>query len=224
MHVLSASPTSSVRLGARAALPVAVIVAIFGASFGVLARTAGFAPVAAVAMSATTFAGSAQFAAVSVLADGGSLAAAVTAALLLNARYGPLGIAVAPAISGSALRRLLAAQLVVDESWALATEPGGRTDFRRLAGAGLTIYVGWVLGTLAGALLGTAVADPAALGLDAAFPALFLGLLAPRLAAGTARWVALGGALIATALTPVLPPGLPIVLASVAAFTGVTRQ
>lgn len=221
MHVLSASPTSSVRLGARAALPVAVIVAIFGASFGVLARTAGFAPVAAVAMSATTFAGSAQFAAVSVLADGGSLAAAVTAALLLNARYGPLGIAVAPAITGSPLRRLLAAQLVVDESWALATLPGGRTDFRRLAGAGLTLYAGWVLGTLAGALAGSAVADPAALGLDAAFPALFLGLLAPRLASAPARRAALLGAVVAFALTPLLPPGLPIVLAALAAFAGV---
>jgi hypothetical protein len=134
-------------------------------------------PLATVVMSATTFAGSAQFAAASILGAGGGIAAAVTAAVLLNARYGPISISVAPLFRGSSLRRLLEAQLIVDESWAVARRPDGRFERAVLIGAGLVLYVAWVGGTAVGALAGEALADPESLGLDAAFPALFLALL-----------------------------------------------
>ncbi len=215
-----AAPNDSFRSGARDALPITLLVTVFGASFGVLAPSAGLSPLAALAMSATTFAGSAQFAVVSILADGGGLLAAVSAALLLNARYGPIGATVAPALRGSPLRRLAFAQLVVDESWALAAAPGGRIAAHRLAGAGLMLYGGWLAGTAAGVTLGRTLADPAALGLDAAFPALFLGLLAPRLSTARGRAAALAGLTIALLLVPWTPAGVPIVAASAGALAG----
>jgi 4-azaleucine resistance transporter AzlC len=195
----------------------------FGISFGVLARAVGFGWLAPIVMSATTFAGSAQFAAVSVLGDGGTVAAAVAAALLLNARYAPIGITVAPFVTGTAWSRFLHAQLVVDESWAIAAEGEGRFNTRVLIGAGLLLYVTWVGGTAIGAIVGTAFGDPATLGLDAAFAALFLGLLVPL--AGDRKHVAaaLLGAAIALALTPITPAGVPIIAASAACLLGLKR-
>lgn len=195
----------------------------FGISFGVLARAVGFGWLAPIVMSATTFAGSAQFAAVSVLGEGGTVAAAVAAALLLNARYVPIGITVAPFVTGSAWSRFLHAQLVVDESWAIAAEGEGRFNTRVLIGAGLLLYVTWVGGTTIGAVAGTAFGDPTSLGLDAAFAALFLGLLVPL--AGDRKHVAaaLLGAAIALALTPITPAGVPIIAASAACLLGLKR-
>jgi predicted branched-subunit amino acid permease len=173
-------------------------------------------------MSATTFAGSAQFAAVTVMADG-SVAAAVTAAILLNARYIPMGIASAPAIGGPWWRRLLAAQLVVDESWAIANRGDGTFDRRRLIGAGLVLYVAWVVSTGLGALGAALVGDPRRLGLDAAFPALFLALVWPYLRDRRTVAVAAVGAAIALGTSLIAPPGVPIVAASLAALVGVRR-
>jgi 4-azaleucine resistance transporter AzlC len=211
------------RHGARAAAPLAVAVGGFGISFGVLARSVGFGWLAPVVMSATTFAGSAQFAAVSILGDGGSIGAAITAALLLNARYGPIGVSVAPYLTGSLWSRLVRAQLVVDESWAIAAEGDGRFDRRVLIGAGVVLYASWVLGTAIGAIAGEALGDPATLGLDAAFPALFLALLVPQLRGRTPLAAALLGAAIALALTPITPAGIPIIAASAACLLGLRR-
>jgi len=214
---------SGYRDGARAMAPLTVAIVAFGISFGVLARSVGFSWPAAVAMSATTFAGSAQFAAASILGDGGTIAAAIGAALLLNARYGPIGVSVAPWLTGSTLSRFLHAQLTVDESWAIAAEGGGRFDPRKLVGAGLLLYVCWVGGTAIGAIGGRSFGDPGSLGLDAAFGALFLGLLIP-LAKGRRRTqAALLGATIALALTPIAPAGVPIIAASGACLLGVRR-
>ncbi|HWO69400.1 MAG TPA: AzlC family ABC transporter permease [Actinomycetota bacterium] len=210
--------------GARAALPYAVAVFAFGISFGLLARAAGFDAVAAVAMSATTFAGSAQFAAAGVLGAGGTLGAAAAAAILLNARYGPMAAAAAPWFRGPAWRRFLEAQLLVDESWAISARAAGRFDLPALLGSGIVLYAAWVGGTAAGALGAGIIGDPSALGLDAAFPALFLGLLAPRLRATHARMAAALGAGIALALTPFAPPGLPIVASASACLIGLRRQ
>ncbi len=124
------------RDGVRATLPLAVAVFGFGVSFGVLARAAGMGSVAPIVMSATTFAGSAQFAATSVLNAGGSVATAVVAAVLLNARYAPIGVSVAPSLRGPWWSRFLHGQLVVDESWAIASEGGGRYNMRVLLGRG----------------------------------------------------------------------------------------
>src|SRR5918996_254028 len=106
--------------GARAAAPIAIAAATFGASFGILARDAGMGVAAPIAMSVTTFAGSAQFAVASVLESGGAVAAAIAAAVLLNLRYLAVGMSVAPSLEGGKLRRLAEAQPAVDESWAIS--------------------------------------------------------------------------------------------------------
>ena len=215
-------PRGRVIDGIRAGAPIGVAAVVFGISFGVLARSAGMGSVAPVVMSATTFGGSAQFAVASILGAGGGMAAAVLAAVLLNARYGPMCLAAAPSLRGGRLRRALEAQLVVDESWAIAKRRRGRFDGRVLVGVGLTLYVGWVGGTVVGAVAGKALGDPEALGLDAAFPALFLALLADQLGARRAPVAALVGAGLALALTPLTPPGVPVLAATLAVLVGLS--
>jgi 4-azaleucine resistance transporter AzlC len=218
------SLVSRYRDGVRAALAVAATVWFFGASFGLVARAAGMGTVAPLVMSATTFAGSAQFAVSSILGAGGGAAAAIAAAVLLNARYAPISISVASLFRGRLLRRLLESQLIVDESWALASRGGGRFDRRILLGAGLLLYISWVSGTAVGALAGDALGDPKDLGLDGAFPALFLALLAPQLRAPRATAAAAAGAVIALVLIPVTPAGTPIIAASAACLLGLRRN
>jgi 4-azaleucine resistance transporter AzlC len=215
---------SRYRDGARAALAVAATVWFFGASFGLVARAAGMGVLAPLVMSATTFAGSAQFAVSSILGAGGGAAAAIAAAVLLNARYAPISISVAPFFHGPRLRRLVESQLIVDESWALASRGAGRFDRRILLGAGLLLYVSWLSGTAVGVLAGDALGDPRDLGLDGAFPALFLALLAPQLRAPRAAIAAATGAAIALVLIPVTPAGTPIVAASAACLLGLRRR
>jgi 4-azaleucine resistance transporter AzlC len=215
-----AGPERTHRDGIRASLPLAIAVFGFGLSFGVLARASGMGPVAPVVMSAVTFAGSAQFAAIQVLGVGGTVAAAVTAAVLLNARYGPIGVSVAPYLTGSWWSRFVHAQLVVDESWAIAAEGDGRFNRRVLLGSGVVLYVAWVGGTILGVIFGDVIGDPTRWGLDAAFPALFLALLIPQLRTRDARVVAVLGAAIALALTPFTPAGVPIIAASAACLLG----
>jgi 4-azaleucine resistance transporter AzlC len=214
---------SSLRAGALAAAPLAVAFAGFGVTFGSLARAAGIGPAAAIMLSATTFAGSAQFAAVSVLGAGGSVAAAVVAAVLLNARYLPIGLSVAPALGGAWWRRLLIGQLVVDESWAIANRGRGSLDPERLIGAGIVLYLAWVGSTAVGTLAASALTDPKALGLDAAFPALFLALLWPQLRQRRAAAAAALGAGIALVTLPLAPAGVPIIAAAAACLLGVRR-
>jgi 4-azaleucine resistance transporter AzlC len=208
--------TRAVLAGMRSVAPIAIAVVAFGASFGILARDAGMGVAAPIVMSVTTFAGSAQFAVASVLDSGGAVAAAIAAAVLLNLRYLAIGMSVAPSLRGGPLRRLAEAQLSVDESWAVA-QRDGRVDRDRLVGAGVVLMVAWCAGTVAGVLGGSALGDPADYGLDAMFPALFLALLVGQLDGPRARVAALAGALIALALTPVVPPGLPIVAAAAGA-------
>lgn len=214
---------SRLRDGARAIAPLSVAAVAFAVSFGVLADAAGMGAVAPIVMSATTFAGSAQFAAASILDDGGGVAAAVTAAVLLNARYAPISISVAPGFRGSLPRRLLESQLIVDESWAISHRGGGRFDHPVLLGAGLLLYPCWVGGTVVGAVGGELIGDPNELGLDAAFPALFLALLYPMLRTRRTVAAAVGGAALALTLTPLAPPGVPIVAAAVVCLAGLTR-
>jgi 4-azaleucine resistance transporter AzlC len=211
------------RRGARIAAPLFPAAFALGASFGVLARTAHLHPVAAIVMSATTFAGSAQVATASVLAAGGSVAAAVVAALLLNARYAPIGISIAQSFRGSVLKRFAQAQLVVDESWALAGGGTPRFDKRVLLGVGTMIWFAWVGGTAVGAFLGRVIHDTSAFGLDGAFAALFAALLAAQVRDRRRVAAAAGGALIALALIPFTPPGVPIIAATAAVLVGWRR-
>jgi branched chain amino acid efflux pump len=211
------TPAAGVVPGMRAVAPIAIAAAAFGVSFGILARDAGMGVAAPIVMSFTTFAGSAQFAVASVLDSGGAVAAAIAAAVMLNLRYLAIGMSVAPSLRGPAFRRLAEAQLAVDESWAVSQREG-RVDRDRLVGAGLVLMVAWCGGTVAGVFGGGALGDPSDYGLDAMFPALFLALLVGQLTSPRARIAAISGGLIALALTPLVPPGLPLVAAATGAI------
>jgi 4-azaleucine resistance transporter AzlC len=217
------APGLDSRGGLRSAATIAATVWFFGASFGLVARAAGMGSWAPLVMSATTFAGSAQFAVTSILGASASTAAAIAAAVLLNARYAPISISVASLFHGPRLRRLVESQLIVDESWALASRGDGHFDRRILLGAGLLLYAAWVSGTAVGVLAGDALGDPKDLGLDGAFPALFLALLVPQLRSSRAAVASLAGGGIALALIPVTPAGVPIVAAAAACLIGLGR-
>lgn len=198
-----------------------VAVGVFGVSFGVLAVAAGLSPAMACAMSLSVFAGGAQFAAVGVVASGGSPAAGVAGGLLLNARYVAFGLAVGPRLSGGRARRALAAQLLIDESTALALrEDDDAAAERAFWSTGIAVFVLWNVGTAVGALAGGALGDPRVLGLDAAFPAGFLALLAPLLGDARSRAAAAGGVVVAVALLPVAPPGVPVLAAALGVLAG----
>jgi 4-azaleucine resistance transporter AzlC len=208
-----------IRDGVRAALPLAPSPILFGLSYGVLADATGFGAAAAVVMSATTFAGAAQFASVSVLDAGGTLAAAVLAAIFLNARYVAISVTVASIFPGGRLRRLVESQAIVDESWALSGRRG-RFEWPILIGSGLVFYVLWVACTALGTAIGGVLEDPNALGLDAAFAALFLALAVPYLRARRARQAAALAAAITLVLIPFAPAGVPIIAAATACLVG----
>jgi 4-azaleucine resistance transporter AzlC len=201
----------------QAAAPIALAVFVFGGSFGVLAVAAHLPAWSVVLMSALTFAGSAQFAALGVIAAGGSVATAIFAGALLNLRFVATGIAVARSLPRGRLLRSLLAQLSTDESYAMSVRAGepGRPDGRTLLVTGAFLYAVWVVGTLIGALLGPVLGDPKRLGLDAAFPACFVALLWPMLSARHAVRCAIGGAAAALALAPFTPPGIPLAGAAV---------
>jgi 4-azaleucine resistance transporter AzlC len=214
----------SFRAGVRAGVPFAAAGFLLSLSFGVLARDAGFSIFAAIVMSAIVFAGSAQFAAVAIVAAGGGIGAAVAAAALMNSRFLPMGIALGPSLPGGAAKRAAQGQTVVDASWAMANRGDGTFDRWFLFGSTAPQYVTWVLGTTAGALGGDIIGDPHKLGLDAIYPTFFLALLFAEMRNGRARGVAAAGAVIALVLVPIAPPGLPILAASVAAFAGLVRR
>lgn len=210
-------PTPKARSWA-AIVPMATAVGVFGISYGVLARAAGVPVWAVVLLSATVFAGSSQFAAISILAGGGTIASAVVSAALLNTRYLATGAAAARVLPGGRLRRFVEAQLVVDESYALGVAAGtaGHPDPAAMLRAGGALWSSWVVGSLVGGLLGPIVGDPERLGLDAAFPALFVALLWPLLDGRVAVRAALAGLAAAAVLLPISSPGLALAGAAVA--------
>jgi 4-azaleucine resistance transporter AzlC len=209
--------------GIRTGIPFGVAALLVGLSFGVVAQPVMGAG-AAIAMSAFVFAGAAQFGTTAVLASGGSALAAILAGLMLNARYVTMGVSIAKTLTGGPLSRAIQAQTLVDASWAAAHRGGGRFERKILIGATLPQYIGWLTGTTIGALGASSLGNPEDFGLDAVFPAFFLALLlGEALASPIARVVAIMGAAIALALTPVLPAGLPIVIASSAALAGWRR-
>jgi predicted branched-subunit amino acid permease len=180
---------------------------------------------APIVMSTFVFAGAAQFGATAVLAAGGDAVTAIAAGVMLNARFLPMGVAVSSALTGGPWRRALEGQALVDASWAAAHQGGGRFDRGILLGATLPQYPGWVLGTVIGVFGSDLIGDPKALGLDAIFPAFFLGLLLSEATASrTALITAATGGLIALSLTPILPPGLPVLIAALAALIGLRAR
>lgn len=218
--MLRLDPDSRFRHGVDAGLPYAAAGLLLAISFGVLAQPV-MGSVAPIVMSALLFAGSAQFAATAVLGAGGSVVAAVAAGILLNLRYVPMGIALAPSLRGGRWRRALIGQAMIDFSWAAASRGGGRFDPAFMVGATLPSYPCWVIGTAIGVFAGDLIGDPAALGLDAIFPAFFLCLLVEgELRPGLPSVVAGLGALTALVLIPFTPAGVPVIAASAAALLG----
>jgi predicted branched-subunit amino acid permease len=203
--------------GLRAGAPIAFADLVDGVAFGALAASAGLGLFAAVAMSATAFSGSAQFAATATLAHGGGLLGGLVAAAALNARYVALGAVVAPALARRPLGRLAQSHLMTGASWALAQRGRDAPDVDVLVGVGLAELGGWTAGTALGAAFGGALGDGASLGLDAVYPAFFLALLCER-ADRRGAALAVGAGLAALALTPVLAPGLPVLVAGAAAL------
>jgi 4-azaleucine resistance transporter AzlC len=210
--------------GARASVPFALATLVLGISFGVLARSLGWGVAAPIVFSIIAFSGSAQFAATAVLGAGGGVLAAVVAAVLLNARFGPMGVAIAPYLKGGPLRRALEGQAVVDASWALAARGGGRFDREFMFGATLPQALVWIGGTTIGVLGGDLIGDPERLGLDVVFPTFFLALLAGELTGVRAVVVATVGATLALILVPFVPPGVPVIAACAAALLGLRRS
>lgn len=196
-----------------------------GVSFGLFAVTSGLSTTQACAMSLLVFTGASQFAAVGIIGAGGSPVAAIGSALLLAARNGVYGIAMSRVLTGSRARRLVAAQLVIDESTALSLAEADPADQERAFwAAGLSVFMFWNLGTLVGALGGNHIGSPQTWGLDAAFPAGFVALLAPHVRKVGGWAAALGGASIATMLIPLTPPGVPILTATFATLVGLRRR
>jgi 4-azaleucine resistance transporter AzlC len=214
---IQAPTRDRVLAGLHAGLPYGAASLLLGLSFGVLARPL-MGPVAAIVMSTIVFAGSAQFAALAVLSAGGGAPAAIVAGMLLNLRFVPMGIAIAPSLRAGPLGRALRGQSIVDASWALANRGGGHFDIDFLLGSTLAQYPAWVGGTVVGALAGGLIDNPRALGLDAIFPAFFLGLLVAEMRRAEARPVAVLGGAIALVLIPLTPAGVPIIVAAAAVF------
>ena len=210
--------------GARAAVPFALVTLVVGISFGILARSLGWGIVAPIAFSVIAASASAQFAVAVVLASGGGALAAVVAAVLLNARFGPMGVAVAPYLKGGPIRRALEGQTVIDSSWAMANRGGGRFDREHMIGATIPQYATWVGGTVIGVMGEGWIGDPAKLGLDAVFPAFFLILLKHELNGARELKVVLISTFIALALTPFTPPGVPVIAACAATLIGLRRR
>lgn len=206
------------RTARRDGLAVGLATGAYGLSFGAIAVSAGLGVAQACALSLLVFTGASQFAFVGVVAGGGSPLAGAAAAVLLGTRNALYGLRLAPVLGVRGWRRATAAQLVIDESTAVAlaqdTPPVQRTGFWA---TGLAVFGLWNLATLIGAVAGSELGDPRAWGLDAAVPAAFLALLWPRLTTAATRAVAGAAAFVALALLPVLPAGLPVLAAGAVA-------
>jgi predicted branched-subunit amino acid permease len=204
---------ADLRADLRDALALAAAVGVVGASFGALAAAAGVPAPRIVAMSLLVFAGGAQFLVVAVIAAGGGAVAAVAAALLLNVRHLPFGLAIGETVGRRWAARLVGAHLLVDETVAFSrARPAGPRARAAYWLCGTLLFTAWNLGSVAGMLAGSAVPDPAAFGVDAAFPAGLLALLLPGLRRRDARRVALAAAVVALLAALVLPPGLPVLV------------
>jgi predicted branched-subunit amino acid permease len=211
----------------RTSLSVGIATGAYGVSFGALGVAGGLSVVQTCAMSVLMFTGGSQFALVGVLAGGGSAMSGTASAVLLGARNVVYGARLAGLLRLRGLRRLVGAQLVIDESTAVAlgAEPSGKPAARLgFWATGLAVFVLWNLATLVGAVAGSAIGDPRALGLDAAAPAAFLALLAPRLRDRPTWLTALTAALVAVLVVPLVPAGVPVLIAALVPVVAVMAR
>ncbi|HXD72052.1 MAG TPA: AzlC family ABC transporter permease [Gaiellales bacterium] len=219
MDVAVARPPSSALTGA---VGIGVAVGVYGISFGVLAVASGLSPAQACVMSMLVFTGASQFAFVGVIAAGGGAFAAMGPAVMLAVRNAAYGLSLTSILPARLRDRALAAHLVIDETTAMARAQSDPDAARHaFVATGVSVWVFWNLGTLAGALIGGGIGDPRTLGLDAMFPAAFLALLAPQLRRPSAPVAAVTGVVIALALVPFAPAGVPIIAAMAGVVPGV---
>ncbi|HEY2984263.1 MAG TPA: AzlC family ABC transporter permease [Jatrophihabitantaceae bacterium] len=217
--------SESSRAVVRDSLGVGLAAGSFGVAFGVASAAAGLSTLQTMLLSLLAFTGGTQFAVISVVSSGGTLAAALGSGLLLGARNTLYGMRLAPLLRPRGVRRLVVAQGTIDETTAMAVvrrDPSlGRLAFwTTFAGC----FVVWNTATAIGAVGARALGDPAKFGLDAVIPAAFLALLAPRLRAGAVeRRVAVGAGVIALALIPFTPPGIPVLAACAALLLAGSR-
>ncbi|MEY2872277.1 MAG: hypothetical protein RL526_417 [Actinomycetota bacterium] len=198
----------------RDSLAVAIPVGTYGAAFGAASIAAGFSILQTCLLSLLLFSGASQFAVVGVIGAGGSAISAIATGSLLGFRNGLYGLKMAPILKLRGIKKVIAAQLTIDESTgvAIGQEPRGEEASRYgFWATGIGVYVFWNLFTLFGAIGAQAIGNPSAWGLDAAVPAAFLGLVWPRLIDNKSRLVAITAALLALALTPIAPAGVPII-------------
>jgi predicted branched-subunit amino acid permease len=196
----------------RTALSVAFTVGLYGAAFGAAGVTAGFSILQTCLLSILLFSGASQFAVVGIMGAGGSAISAIATATLLGFRNALYGLQMAPILKIGGLKRVLAAQITIDESTAVATLQENDEDRKRgFYVTGIGVYIFWNLFTYLGALGASAIGDPSVWGLDAAVPAAFCGLIWPRLKNKTQFLVSAIAIAWALLLTPIAPAGIPII-------------
>jgi predicted branched-subunit amino acid permease len=195
-------------------LSVSFTVGLYGTAFGAAGIAAGFSILQTCLLSLLTFSGASQFAVVGVMGAGGSAISGIATASLLGIRNGLYGLRMAPILGVSGLKRIIAAQVTIDESTGVAIGQEDHGEKAMILGFWLTgfgVYFFWNLFTLAGALGAQAMGDPAAWGLDAAVPAAFLGLVWPRLHGKFERALAISAVVLSLLLTPFVAAGIPII-------------
>lgn len=200
----------------RDALGIAVATGAYALSFGAISVTSGLSIVQTCLLSLLMFTGASQFAFVGVIGAGGNPWAGTATAALLGSRNALYGLRLSSLLEVRGLRRVAAAHFVIDESTAMAIARESKTEARLgFWSTGLAIFVLWNLGTLVGALATHAIPDPKVLGLDAAPPAAYLALLAPRLRAREPLAIAFAAALVAVIVLPFVPVGVPLLVVAV---------
>ena len=211
----------------RDSLSVSLTVGAYGVAFGAASVANGFSVLQSCLLSLLTFSGASQFAVVGVIGAGGGAISAIATASLLGIRNGLYGVIMAPRLKVKGFKRVVAAQITIDESTGVALGAEKRNEAAMRQGFWLTgfgVFFFWNLFTLAGALGAQAMGDARAWGLDSAVPAAFLGLLWPRLEKNSDRALAVVSILFAIAMTPLLPAGLPIIAtAFIAIVVGLRR-
>ena len=196
----------------RTAISVAFTVGLYGAAFGAAGVTAGFSILQSCLLSILLFSGASQFAVVGIMGAGGSAISAIATATLLGFRNALYGLQMAPILKVTGLNRVLAAQITIDESTAVATLQDNDAERKRgFYVTGIGVYIFWNLFTFLGALGASAIGDPAVWGLDAAVPAAFCGLVWPRLKNKLQFVVCASAIALALLLTPLTPAGVPII-------------
>jgi predicted branched-subunit amino acid permease len=198
----------------RDSLSVSITVGAYGTAFGAAAVANGFSLVQTCLLSLLTFSGASQFAVIGVLGAGGGAISGIATASLLGIRNGVYGVIMAPRLKVKGLKRIIAAQITIDESTAVALGQEVRGEKAMRQGFWLTgfgVFLFWNLFTVAGALGAQAMGDIRAWGLDSAVPAAFFGLVWPRLKTKRDRILAVSCVVFALVMTPILPAGLPII-------------